>query len=332
MSDLTPLFKQCVNIVETSINEPSRKNNHQAVINQQYQINDTFLKECLEFRVLLSKLDQFVDEVRTHYLEAQDNTNLNASQSLSVEDKNKIDEDFQIEIQQLFEKLKLLQKYEQQRQTRANTTRSDKSSSGWGISSIFRSDEQDDLELFQATASAHRTQVLKSLNQLTNTVNKKFEKLQRQRHQRERQLNLLDFQNLGDDDEFVLDSASLPEDLDDVPLGGQQLLLTEEQEKSLNAENQDLLTLKTNQFQQVEKLRNSMIDIVNLQTELTFQLESQSEQIENLLDNQGQVEIDVNMGNKSLSKATSRNKTGSRIIITTSIIVAILILFLDYIS
>lgn len=358
MSDLTPLFRQCVSIVESATKEvTNEKDQHQksankpnlpsSKVNEQFKINDTFLKECLEFRVLLSKLDQFVTEVRTHYLEVQDTTS--RPDSLSIEDKSKIDEDFQAEIQQLFKKLKLLQNYEKERQNRANATIKTRSSGAGWMGSIFGSgnDEEDDWVLFQATTSTHRTQVLKSLNNLTNNVNKKFEKMQIKRYQRERQLNLLNFQNLGEheydlddynvlsEEPYVINANSVPpEELESMDRAGSPsgLLLSQEQVQSLDAENQEFLTLKTNQFQQVEKLRGSMMDIVKLQAELTFQLESQSEQIENLLDNQGQIELDVKMGNKSLKKATSRNKTGSRIIITTSIVVALLILFLDYIT
>ncbi|CAH2355651.1 syntaxin Ufe1p [[Candida] railenensis] len=360
MSDLTPLFRQCVSIVEAATKEvTNEKEQHSkstkkpnelpsSKVNEQFKINDTFLKECLEFRVLLSKLDQFVTEVRTYYLEVQDTTS--RPDSLSIEDKNKIDEDFQAEIQQLFKKLKLLQNYERERQNRANSTIKARSAgSGW-MGSIFGSgnDEEDDWVLFQATTSTHRTQVLKSLNNLTNNVNKKFEKMQIKRYQRERQLNLLNFQNLGEheydlddfnvpsEEPYVINTSNIPpEELESMDRAGSPasgLLLSQEQVQSLDAENQEFLTLKTNQFQQVEKLRGSMMDIVKLQAELTFQLESQSEQIENLLDNQGQIELDVKMGNKSLTNATSRNKTGSRIIITTSIVVALLILFLDYIT
>lgn len=354
MSDLTPLFRQCVNIVEAATKDSEKRDDGHSTakrlptskVAEHFKINDTFLKECVEFRLLLSKLDQFVSEVQTHYLEVQDT--VSRSDSLSIEDKNKIDEDFQAEIQQLFKKLKVLQHYERERQNRANSAiKARTSGSGW-MGTIFGSgnDEEDDWVLFQATTSTHRTQILKSLNELTNNVGKKFEKLQVRRHKRERQLNLLNFQNLGEheydlndfdvpsDEPYVINNSSIPPDevegIDQGSSSGYQL--TQEQVQSLDAENQEFLALKTSQFQQVEKLRGSMMDIVKLQAELTFQLESQSEQIENLLDNQGQIELDVRMGNKSLTKATSRNKTGSRIIITTSIVLALLILFLDYIS
>ncbi|CAK7909615.1 syntaxin Ufe1p [[Candida] anglica] len=348
MSDLTPLFQQCVSIVETSqLAGDSRKRKaargdkeNSSTKSSGFHIQDTFLKECLEYRVLLAQLDGFVTEVRPHYLEVHDQSSVvRGNNALSIEDKNKIDEDFQFKVQQLYEKLKVLQTYEQKRR-QVEHSKKDKGM----LSAIFGSEQDDDMELFWTTIAVHRTQILKSLNELTNGVGKKFEQLQRKRFKRERDLNLLNFQNLnegvGDDLEVDMNTTStswkdyidqeIQETEEDMPQetpGLSQQFLQE-----LSQENSALLSLKETQLTQVEKLRTSMMDIVNLQTELSFQLEAQSEQIESLLDNQGQIEMDVRSGNQSLNKATSRNKTGSRIIITTSIVVAFLILFLDYIS
>jgi syntaxin 18 len=340
MADLTPLFKQCVEIVESEPRQAAKAPGApaSAAAHELFRINDTFVKECVDFRRLLAKLDAFIDNARTQYLEVHDGLDAR-SQALTVADKNKIDEDFQGELQQMFEKLKLLQRYEQDRRDKFVASRRGRGGAGW-LSAVFGSDD-DDLGLFQATAGTHRTQILRSLNELTTNVSKKWDSLQRQRHQRERQLNVLNFQDLGDGE--LLDAYLAPS-VDPTGPAAEWLepqLPPEEQQQqqqqqqqlqaSLDAENQELVALKTNQFQQVEKLRNSMLDIVSLQAELSLQLETQSQQIDTLLENQGQVEIDVRMGNRSLTKATARNKTGSRIIITTSLVVAVLILFLDYI-
>lgn len=344
MSDLTPLFKQCVSIVQDkfgdSIKEDydlkqSRKDNSE----DRYIIKDTFIKECIEFHKFLTDLKTFINEIKSPYLSISDESSYGqANDSLTIDDKNKIDEELQYKIQQLYEKLKLLQTYEQKRQSAFP-----KSSTGW-IGSLFGSDEQDDRDLFQTTISSHRTQILRSLNDLTNHVNKSFEALQRQRYGREKQLNLLNFQNLEEDLDlnyyesnsgmnFVNDSEQLDDQWDinqDEEIQEQQL--TQEQIQELDSENQEFLNLKTNQLKQVENLHHSMVDIVNLQAELSYQLETQSEQIDNLMDSQSQVEIDVRLGNRNLDQATNRNKKGSSIIISTCITLGVLLLFLDYIS
>lgn len=344
MSDLTPLFKQCVEIVQDKFGDSLKKDydskkNRLDSTEDRYIIKDTFIKECIEFHGFLMNLKSFINQIKSPYLSINDESSYGqADDSLSIEDKNKIDEEFKFKIQQLYEKLKLLQTYEQKRQSAIP-----KSSTGW-IGGLFGSEEQDDNELFQNTVNTHRTQILRSINDLTNHVNKNFESLQRQRYRREKQLDLLNFQNLEDDMDFnynepydgihgVNGSEQLETQWDvDNEEDVSEQKLTQEQIQEFNTENQEFLTLKTNQLKQVENLHHSMVDIVNLQAELSYQLEVQSDQIDNLLDNQSQVEIDVKQGNRNLDKATNRNKKGSSIIISTCITLGFLLLFLDYIS
>mmetsp|Transcript_6032 Transcript_6032/g.7361 ORF Transcript_6032/g.7361 Transcript_6032/m.7361 type:complete len:345 (+) Transcript_6032:1057-2091(+) len=344
MTDLTPLFKQCVSIVQDKFGDSIKedydlKQSRNDGSEDRYIIKDTFIKECIEFHKFLMNLQTFINEIKSPYLSISDETSYGqANDSLSIDDKNKIDEELQYKIQQLYEKLKLLQTYEQKRQSALP-----KSSTGW-IGNLFGSDEQDDKELFHTTISSHRTRILRSLNDLTNHVSKSFESLQRQRYGREKQLNLLNFQNLEEDMDLnyyesnggmnlVNESEPLNEQWDineDEDVQAQQL--TQEQIQELDSENQEFLNLKTNQLKQVESLHHSMLDILNLQAELSYQLETQSDQINNLMDSQSQVEIDVRLGNRNLDKATNRNKKGSSIIISTCITLGVLLLFLDYIS
>lgn len=344
MSDLTPLFKQCVSIVQDKFGDSIKENYNlkQSIKDKpedRYIIKDTFIKECIEFHRFLTNLKILINEIKSPYLSINDESSYGqANDSLTIDDKNKIDEELQFKIQQLYEKLKLLQAYEQKRQSAIL-----KSSTGW-IGGLFSSVEQDDKDLFQTTVNNHRTQILRSLNDLTNHVNKNFESLQRQRYRREKQLNLLNFQNLEEDLDFnyyesnggmnlINESEQLDDKWDisqDEDLHDQQL--TQEQIQELDSENQEFLNLKTNQLKQVENLHHSVVDIANLQAELSYQLETQSDQINNLMDSQSQVEIDVGLGNRNLDKATNRNKKGSSIIISTCITLGVLLLFLDYIS
>lgn len=343
MTDLTPLFTKCVQIVQSELGtsvaddfdaKQTRKKN------DTYHINDTFIKEANGLYGYLVELNQFIAQIRSSYLSTSDSfmDSSNQTNALSIDDKNKIDEEFKYRTHQLYEKLKLLQTYEKKRQQVIE----EKRAKGF-FSGIFGGSEFDDDELFESATAAHRTQILRFLNEVTNVINKSYEVMQRKRYEREKQLSLLNFQNLDDDldlnyedsvpplqqlqdiDELDNSALSYPE-LDDTPQ------LTQEQIQELDSENQEFLNLKTNQLKQVEKLHNSMVDIVSLQAELSYQLEVQSEQITNLIDSQSEVEIDLQMGNQNLTKATSRNKKGANMIITTCMILGFLILIVDYIS
>lgn len=339
MTDLTPLFRQCVHIVGSKFGESieAKKNEHKKLKRSRSNnvIEDSFIKECKEYYVHLHNLHQVIKEIKSTYLSVADDLGLGINQtSLSLTEKNRIDDECKYMIQSLYRKLKILREYEQQRQETVLRQ------ANW-IGSIFSSSEEEKKELFISTTNTHRAQILKYLGNLTNDLSKSFQRMQNQRLERERQLNQLNFQNLEAESNFdaIDDYAQKTEDgtFDawDTALEEEEQTkqtLTQEQITSLEKENQEFLSLKANQLKLVEKLHNSMLDIINLQTELTHHLDTQFEQIDNMIENQTEIELNVTLGNRKLDSATNRNKKGSNMIVSTCIIVGLLILFLDYIS
>lgn len=333
MSDLTPLFSQCVEIVSKELSgstsgPPSTKR-------PSYFVQDTFIKECLQLYSNLVNLASFVTKIRPVYLQVNDEFSRTdkSSSYLGIEEKNKIDEEFKIKIQQTFEKLKFLQSYQRKQTELAES----KQLKGGFMSSFFGTSDMNPETLYDITIASHRTQVLRFLNETAVNVNRNFELMQRKRYDRERQLNLLHFQNIDDDDlNDTADPFKSTYQFDVVAEENEYInreisQLSQEQIQELKEENKELLTRKTNQFKLVEKLHHSILDIVKLLSELSTHLETQAEQIDNLLDNQDQIDIDLRLGNKTLTKATSRNKRGSNLIVTTCIVLGCLILVLDYI-
>lgn len=330
MADLTPLFEKCVEIVDQELKGPaSRLRESQP----HYFVHDTFDKECRDLYDILIQLTAFTSAVRPAYLKVHDEFSRlerTSMPELKTEDKNKIDEEFKIKIQQTYEKLKHLQSYEKKRVQLANS----RSKKG-GLLSLFSDLESDPEAAYNAIIAVHRNLVMRFLNDTTTTLNRVFEKMQRKRFEREQLLNLLHFQNVDDMDidGDAWDQQFLLEDEESQPtITTTNNDLSQEQLQELKAENQELLQLKTNQYEQVEKLHSSMNDVVRLQTELTLHLETQAEQIDTLLDNQDAVDADLRMGNKSLNKATNRNKRGSNMIVSTCWFLSFLILLLDYMS
>lgn len=337
MTDLTPLFTKCVEIVQSELGNPTGDEYDAKQIRNRKAslvIHDTFVKEANELYKYLVEISQFITQIRSSYLSTSDGFVDYKSNSLSIDDKNKIDEEFKYRAHQLYEKLKLLQTYEKKRQQVLEKRR------GKGIfSGIFGGSEFDDDELFETTIGSHRTQILRFLNEVINAINKNYELMQRKRYDREKQLSLLNFQNLDDDIDLNYEEPQQLHDMEEFDSSmnypeseENSQVLTQEQIQELDSENQQFLNLKTNQLKQVEKLHNSMVDIVSLQAELSYQLEVQSDQITNLIDNQSEVEIDLQMGNQNLTKATSRNKKGANMLITTCMVLGFLILIVDYLS
>lgn len=344
MTDLTPLFNQCVAIVQDELKPSPRPASY-----PDFLLTDTFHKECRELYLHNQELNSFLHKIKQPYLAIDDN-------GLSVDDKNQLDEDFQIKLQALYEKLKMLQAYENKRQAIPKKN--------W-VSSLFGDDEK---EVYFVTVSQHRTQVLKFLSDCLNGTSKRWRGMAGQRQVREKQMSLLNFQNLeeeftegpfieghrpemegavqgmdlqGQNMDLALDlgmdlglnGTSTGMDLslngsDPSAPGGTEGVLVQE----LESENQAFLTQKTNQLKQVEKLHTSMVDIINIQTEITYQIENQSHQIMNLIDNQDQINLDLSAGNKKLTSATGKNKRSANIIIVTSVVLGLMILFMDYVN
>lgn len=279
---------------------------------------------------MIINLNQFINEIKSNYLAINDDTKV--SGSLTIEDKNKIDEEFNFKVQQMYKQLNHLEAYETKRE---KLIPSKQQSTGWFS---FLEDEPNDQEIYFETISTHRKQILRFLMDSLNIVSKKFEVIQQRRISRERQLNLLNFQNFEDDEDLnVDDNFPLPtlDQIQQSPVDDDkeyQLDFSQQQIQELELENQEFLNMKTNQLKQVEKVQQSIVDIINIQNELSFKLQSQGDQIGNLMDTHAQVETEVKMGNKTLNQATKKNKRGANMLVTLCIVLGLLMLLIDYIS
>ncbi|CAN3354800.1 syntaxin Ufe1p [Diutina catenulata] len=330
--DLTPLFQQCVDIVASEIKPqatPEKPEQKHPVV------SDNFNQLCGDVYLVAKELDSFLNEIKPTYLDID---------NFSLEEKNRIDEEFGVNLQQLYQKLKALQQRETQRveaTSKANSKRSI-----WA-NLLGENDEKDS---WMASVAAHRNQVLKYLNLKLNGVGKRFDAMARKRLVRERQLDSLNFQNINEDDDNDYDLNDLedvPEDIDNQDYNqvalqeeaeqalrnrGGHYELSQEQLQQLEEDNRELLAAKSKQLKSVEQLHTSMVDIVNLQAELTFQLETQASQIDNLIDAQSQMELDVISGNKEMKSATRRNKRAANILVMAIYILGVLILVVDFLK
>ncbi|KAG2732635.1 hypothetical protein G9P44_005052 [Scheffersomyces stipitis] len=343
MTDLTPLFRQCVDIVASELggdaeDEYDRKQTRNS--RSEFIIKDTFIKECYEFYSVVADLQQFVTVIRSPYLAVDDETSRGSAKgnSLSIEDKNRIDEEFKYKVQQLYKKLSLLETYEKKREELV--PRDSDNSSGW-LGKILGDDEPSDQQVYLATVAAHRTQILRFLVSALDNANKNFETIQKKRISRDRQLDSLNFQNFDDTDDLNYSEFDSYHVVKDLQLENPELVQQEEEQNNhlsqqqiqlLETENREFLTMKSKQLKQVEKVQQSIVEIINIQNELSFKLQDQGQQINNLMDNNAQVHIDVQMGNKTLNKATVRNKKGANMLVTMCFVLGVLILFVDYIS
>ncbi|CAK9442326.1 uncharacterized protein LODBEIA_P60690 [Lodderomyces beijingensis] len=347
MTDLTPQFNQCVDIVTSEIKPPAHPLDHHTS-QQGYLIKDTFAKECREFYAVLVDLNQFITKIKTDYLA------ISESKANSIT-KDKIDEDFNLKIQQCFKKLAVLESYETKRQEMVKSILPSKRL--WSVFTSTGSGGSDEQSLYFDTVWRHRKQILRFLMESLTFVSKKFDKMQRKRSSRERQLNSLNFQDIDEDDDILnvdLNSASEPfltsldsisqavgddddeeqveEDQSYDAASETQAGMSQQQLQMLEEENKELLNLKNTQSKQVDKIQHSIMDIINIQNELSFKLQEQGDQINNLIDSHSEVEMEVAAGNKTLNKATRSNKRGSNLLVMICVILGCLLVIIDFLK
>lgn len=105
--------------------------------------------------------------------------------------------------------------------------------------------------------------------------------------------------------------------------------LSPQLQTELENENNALLDELELSLDKAKSAEKSMYEISQLQSELATHLSSQSDMIQNLLENASQTSADVTAANKQLTSSGQRNRLASKIIIYTSVILALLLLFYD---
>lgn len=360
--DRTPFFQQCLDIVQDI------QHKEKLVVNKKSVINDTFIKECTDLYIILIELNQFITNIRLSYLD--NDTSLD--KSLIDEDINKKVHQLYSKLKFLDSYESKRQKVKQKNWITKFLESDDLTDSiNLHRTNILRFLQTTLNNFSKSFESMHRKRLkrdltfakldfrnldtdyeiemgnLQELNEndlndsaLNRGVNKRRDFDQDGDLNKGRTFN--EDGDFGQDREFnekggfngafnengdFHDSASSG-DFNSPP----SPVLSQVQIQEYEEENKQLLNMKSKQLHQVEKLKDSMLDIMNLQADLSFQLETQGDQIDNLLNNQSQVEVDVKLGNKSLNKATRRNKKGADMLVFLCVLFGFLLLIVDWIS
>jgi hypothetical protein len=106
--------------------------------------------------------------------------------------------------------------------------------------------------------------------------------------------------------------------------------LAPEQIQELEQENNALLRDLEVSLEKVNSAHKSLIEISELQNKLMTELASQSDTIQHMLEQADDATADIGFGTKELSSARRRNKTTSKIIVYSSLIVAVILLAYDF--
>lgn len=107
--------------------------------------------------------------------------------------------------------------------------------------------------------------------------------------------------------------------------------LPPEQIQELEQENSVLLRDLEVSLDKVQSAHKSLVEIAELQNKLITELASQSDTIQHMLEQADDATADVGFGTKELASARRKNRTTSKIIVYSSVTVALILLTYDFI-
>ncbi|QLQ81988.1 hypothetical protein HG537_0G02420 [Torulaspora globosa] len=328
MTNLTSLFREYVKIIEENddrqIIVPEDKVWHV----KQYEIRDSFMRECCQLLQLLLELRKVLKMAEPEYMGDKD---------MTEEEKDDFDTEFRLQLHQYVQKFKLLEKYEQERQKLVSEKVLVPNYHGFHL---FKSGGEDDnMALYHASNNEFRSGVLRSLSMLLNVISSLFSTMQQERLATQRKFEAFDLNSTPDELNEVVSISSVSQSKA-VESAQEELKayedtlskLTQEQVQMLETEHEGLLAQKDEELKKIEMINKTILDIMSLQSDISSNLQAQSQNINSILDSQDDIDINIKEGNKQLTKAKRSASRAARMTVIVAIILGILILFLDYVG
>ncbi|SMN22291.1 similar to Saccharomyces cerevisiae YOR075W UFE1 t-SNARE required for retrograde vesicular traffic and homotypic ER membrane fusion [Maudiozyma saulgeensis] len=361
MTDLTPTFKEMLTIFD----EDNRKNGgiQKTMVSKavdttvkKYELKDSFVKECYELLDFMRELRKVLNSIKADYYNEND---LNMTEA----QKDDFDTEFRLQFQKYVQKFKSLEKYETDRQALIEKTIMNPHGK---VMNVFKGNNsnQNILIEFHKSNDRFRTGVLQSLTLFIATISSEFASMQQRRLTQQRKFEMFDLNdNLGLNDspmmshEQLATPPSIPTNQGQTDVTVEEPLsitvshsavesvqqevkqyeetmskLSQEQIQLLETEHEELLNEKNEQLKAVEKINKTILDIVSIQNELSTHLQSQSQDINTMLDNQDEIDINIKKGNTQLKKAKKSASRTANMTKYLAILIGILILLIDFIN
>lgn len=333
MTDLTDKFKTYLSIIQESdfSGEDESNGSHRTELTnnkskevERLRLQDSFIKECYDLLKSLTELRKILKSVGPSYM---------SEDEMSEEEKDEVDTELRLQVQQYIQKFRLMERYENERQRLISE---EFLSSKAYLKSFFQGISSEKVALFHKANNEFRLGVLKSLSMWLNIFSSEFSLMQQERLDSQRKFESLDF-NSGLQDVVSVSSVSqtpVIESTQEEVRHYEETVskLTQEQLQLLETEHEELLNKKNEQLKKAEELNKTIIDIVGIQHEISTHLQEQSQNINSVLDNQEDVELNIQEGNKQLTKAKKSAGRAAKMTTYIAILMGIMILFLDYIS
>ncbi|CAN6667297.1 syntaxin Ufe1p [Trichomonascus vanleenenianus] len=280
---------------------------------------DKLTQECLDMDRTVKNLKAYLLRIRPAYLS---NSKRPGHESLTDKQRDEIDYETRMILQQQMNKLRALEALEQERIQRQKQPSA--------LSKYFFDSRED---IASKTIELHRAGMFWYLNDLLKEVSDMHALQQEIRLSRQLEKSKNTLHNVRGGGAAraahaahnyttnIAAEESVQAELEQV---SPQLL------QELESENNALLDELEVSLNKAKTAEKSMFEIAQLQTTLATHLASQNEMIQYLVEDAMKTTQDVGMANKELGSAAVRNRRTSKMIIFGSLIIALILLFNDY--
>ncbi|CAI2022270.1 hypothetical protein SEUBUCD646_0H01260 [Saccharomyces eubayanus] len=347
MSNLTPLFQKYVAVIEETRKEQNPddiddnvKDEKQNLVNTdeiRELVNDSFIKECAKLLNSLIELNKVIKQIEKNYLD-----DLNMSDG----EKDEFDMECRLQIQQYFKKFEFLENYEMERHSLMLKKLQSKPHKWSNLLSNKNTPFRNVIHPHDVEKGVHefRLGVLRCLNLWIKYVSSKFTSIQQERLILENKMNFnstpvpTSSKNVEDFPADAVDisvSQTAPvETVQDEVKHYEETIskLSQQQLQVLETEHSELLNQKNEQLKKIDTINKTILDVVNIQNELSNHLTVQSQNINLMLNNQDDIEINIKKGNNELRKAKRAAGRTAKMTTYGAIIMGIFILLLDYVG
>lgn len=241
------------------------------------------------------------------------------TEGLSDDEKDEIDMKSRIELKKYNERLIFLEEYEKKRCQSKQ------------FYNLFPKSQSNSI-------NKHREGVLLSLNYELKQVSKMLIEMQETRLMRRRDLEIGDYEakvlkaslnnSNSNNNNFLIEE----EEAQQQKNVNNYQELSKDQLQILQSENNEILNEKLQDLAKVEQIFQSVVEISQLETQLSEHLTVQSENINNLVNDNDFIQDDLIEGNKHLRRAKDKGNYSIKIVIITSVLMGVILLFFDFIN
>lgn len=345
--DRTPFFRQCVEIYEEECEKVTKGGKQRLETTatsgkhhkSKFDTSGKFVHDSVLTAGAIGELATFLTSIEKDYM-------LWDSKDMTEETKDRLDTNVKIQLSGLNKRVSSLKSYAE-----VLNKRDDHDSGvslheiGKNLTTMGRYSQKEQQE--KATIAQMRLNTVKALGLQLASVSERFVGMNGKRMARkaEHDKSYLSTSFQYQNGEKSTEVGGFPEEMETTPINGPETTgevsesynelgntLTSQQLQQLTKENQDIqLKMKDEHLKTVKEVETSAIEVSQMVNEISLQLNLQNDSINTLSGDQDDIMTNMHMGNRQLTKANERSRNSGRNLSMLILMLAVILLMIDYI-